>query len=669
MSDLEKLKEEIEDRNKQIAIVEQKLKDEQIKSFNLNKKNNDLMEQFSKYENDCGIYVKGQQQKYDGLAFEYNKLNIMNNNNTNNSRPQLMNSPKKLSGANNNYLNKCYNITTNSNNNQINEAKTQTSQQRNKLKSDDLLNQSKRQYNDNNDNRNDNEAFNPARQAYNDNTINNYHSCNIRSCRKCNENYEPKTGDRWNKLSKATNERHSNNPIRKFNKFCRKSCPYCQKILKTLEDQLYYQAAQDRTYNNQDNLKQDIEEPPDDTFLEEEFSNLDPNELDLRIRKLGKMNFQKSIVPADGNCLYTSILEATNLERSKADHFRQRTVDLIEESNVDKALILEDSEDMTRNDAINILRKQTHFAGYIELSALSVKLDTWFAVYLEDSRYTSNKWQIIKDDSKSTSPNNLVFLALTQGEDTKKALAGHYSPIKPLKMPKNRSIKSLTNELIDPYIQSAPEEFKILIWNVTSCRAYSKRTLLSRILLDSSIDFAFIQETFMNKDDKFFLRNYRIYRADSQFARRKGTMILISKRISYEIVSITKCQFGRFIKILLKNTLTKTLTSIACVYLEQSEELSNNTIPDLIFNSDVVAGDLNNHNTGLQRNGLYHLKNISIIGSLNTSNISHHKPLIGTSKIHLGAGKGITTTKILSKRLVAHNIDEIRRFNTLKQEE
>ena len=58
---------------------------------------------------------------------------------------------------------------------------------------------------------------------------------------------------------------------------------------------------------------------------------------------------------------------------------------------------------------------------------------------------------------------------------------------------------------------------------------YAKKVLLSSILVDNNIDIAFIQETFLKREDKWWIKGYSIKRANSNF--RKWVAIIISENL------------------------------------------------------------------------------------------------------------------------------------------
>lgn len=63
---------------------------------------------------------------------------------------------------------------------------------------------------------------------------------------------------------------------------------------------------------------------------------------------------------------------------------------------------------------------------------------------------------------------------------------------------------------------------------------------------------------------------------------------------------------GRFIKLLLSSEDTRQAYTISNVYFEPN---FNQSYPNEILNSNIVFGDLNNFESGLTKEGVYHYKN------------------------------------------------------------
>ncbi|MGL4521222.1 MAG: hypothetical protein ACRCWQ_01500, partial [Bacilli bacterium] len=112
---------------------------------------------------------------------------------------------------------------------------------------------------------------------------------------------------------------------------------------------------------------------------------------------------------------------------------------------------------------------------------------------------------------------------------------------------------------------------------------------------------------------------------------------------------------GRYIKLQLKgngkNSGTRTISSL---YLEPTEELK--CINPLALGSDIIGGDMNNADTGLKRNGVYHYKNIKITSSLQVLNgISDHEILLGEIEMPIPKRTSTVNVEIADKKIIETN--------------
>ena len=172
----------------------------------------------------------------------------------------------------------------------------------------------------------------------------------------------------------------------------------------------------------------------------------------------------------------------------------------------------------------------------------------------------------------------------------------------------------------------------ILIMNCRSIRDYLKRILIMDILRSKEIDIALIQETFLIKKDPLYFEGYKIFRDDNEIERRKGTAILVSTKLDIDIQRIAADPNGRFVKIRIKNRNDNDSLTISSVYLEPKGELED--INKVIFESDIIGGDMNNANSGLNQTDVFHLKNIEITEKikLDDNTIFDHPILLGKVK-------------------------------------
>ena len=487
-------------------------------------------------------------------------------------------------------------------------------------------------------------------------------SCNLYSCKQCNKEWQERKADDWHR----DNTRAPQRP-KKLNKYCLNNCHYCQRKLRYLEDQIYFQAASSQwAPNNADQSK--LKPVPEDDFLTTHRNSSSSAELEKNIMTLKKRNFTKEKTAGDGDCLYHSILANSNLQPNLSVKLRQKVADSIEKSPLTIEELTDDETIKSKEELINIMRTQQYYPGYVEITVLAKQLKAWICILLEDKKYelSHTPWQIVKGNDEEIIPDNIIFLALYQGNDTKNPRGGHYSKLTPKKKPENTTLDVELSIFLD--LDKNPEltPVNILIWNITSIRSYSKRTILARILKEKSIDIAFIIESFLSPEDPLYIRGYKVIRADNALARRKGVVILANQEITCSYNILEKSPHGRFLKVILRDPDNNLATSISAAYLEATESLDSITIPRHILDADIVAGDLNRHDSDLLREGLYHYKGLEITEQIDTGNISHHKALLAKTLLPFKRKEKMKTKTILSNRIAEDNTRNIELFVTGK---
>ena len=111
---------------------------------------------------------------------------------------------------------------------------------------------------------------------------------------------------------------------------------------------------------------------------------------------------------------------------------------------------------------------------------------------------------------------------------------------------------------------------------------------------------------------------------------------------------------GRYIKIILKSLNSDVPTIISSVYLEPNGYL--NAMNPEIFDADILGGDLNDAPTNLTRYGVYHLKGINFVKSININKkISDHEILIGQVKENILKNERFTLIEINDKKKTIEN--------------
>ena len=137
---------------------------------------------------------------------------------------------------------------------------------------------------------------------------------------------------------------------------------------------------------------------------------------------------------------------------------------------------------------------------------------------------------------------------------------------------------------------------KIMVWNTDSIRDFTKKSFLIQRLYENHIDIAMLQETMLTKDDKFYIKNYKIYRSNA--ITRKGVSIIISNTLDCDTYKTIEDLNGRYLQVKMKNEESEIFLGVA--YVEPSEENNSNILPKNILKSNLFSGDLNKMNSGLK---------------------------------------------------------------------
>ena len=161
-----------------------------------------------------------------------------------------------------------------------------------------------------------------------------------------------------------------------------------------------------------------------------------------------------------------------------------------------------------------------------------------------------------------------------------------------------------------------------MIWNTRSLSSYIKKTFLTDIIRNEKLEIVLLQETFLLDKENFYIKDYKTYKKRNHY-KRKGCCILLNKNILASIITLKNNTEGRYIKISTKSKDIDTPVNISSIYLEADGNLNN--IPEEIFDSDIIAGDLNQAEAGLIKDGIYHYKGIEKIQTIQINKrISDH---------------------------------------------
>ena len=459
--------------------------------------------------------------------------------------------------------------------------------------------------------------------------------CNFMKCKSCN----PETA--FNQIAVKPKSISTTNTRVPRVKWCKLSCKYCNRILDKIDQELYQRAVDTINQQNGDTL------PPNPNMTKPSISN---EERKMVLEKKPDLTHLQSIdisdytsinVPADGNCVYRSMLESAYIPQEFHPELRKAVADIVDNNPLPEGSY----GTYTKDQYTSLIRQNYKFVGYLEMQALAATADIWIAVYLEDSRYSNlvDKWQIIKNNENDQRPKAICYLLTSQGTDpiTGHDQTSHFKALVPKTQPQNTSVTTIHKAFVDllqinldPH--SERTNHKILLWNARSLQDNTKKLFLTDILRQNQVVIAVIAETFLLCEDKMYIQGYRVYRANNT-TRRKGVAILINSRLKAKITITTADQNGRFLKLKLTNPETRQSISVAGVYLEPSNEDNIGLIDESIWSSDFILGDMNNCPTGCQRHGVYHTKGLAENVTINSipKKLSDHGYISSSIKIPL----------------------------------
>ena len=132
-------------------------------------------------------------------------------------------------------------------------------------------------------------------------------------------------------------------------------------------------------------------------------------------------------------------------------------------------------------------------------------------------------------------------------------------------------------------------------------------------------------------------------------------MILVNKSLNIDIQRLGADPNGRFVKIRIKNRMDDNSLTLSCAYLEPTGELED--INQIVFDSDIIAGDFNEANTGLNKLGVYHYKGITIEDEFkfNDRKIFDHPIIFGKIKFGTHLKKESDNITIIDKQIIKYN--------------
>ena len=357
-------------------------------------------------------------------------------------------------------------------------------------------------------------------------------------------------------------------------------------------------------------------------------------------------------IRGDGNGAYRAILESLG-EPQDFSNLRQLVAnDILKEGILDDIFLERNCTSL--QEYVDKIRLNSFFVDEPELISISRIKNIWIAIF-DELRKT---WRIIKSKN-DIKPINIAFISY---RDTNCDLTGHYNAIKLNDNSNNRVKISPNNKIIKENINPNKDmlpnnikevKLKIITWNARSLFNYVKKIFLVDILRTEAPDIAILSETFLLEEDALYAKGYRTYKTRNN-KRRKGCCILVSKNVMASIITLKNDIEGRYIKISLKSEGIDIPTTISSIYLEPDGDL--NKIPIEVLEADIIAGDLNNAQSDLIKNGVYHLKGIENIKPIKVNNkISDHDIIVGESRARIKVNERFTYIEINEKNKVNEN--------------
>ena len=162
------------------------------------------------------------------------------------------------------------------------------------------------------------------------------------------------------------------------------------------------------------------------------------------------------------------------------------------------------------------------------------------------------------------------------------------------------------------------------------------------------------------------MKGYKIYRSDNS-ERRKGVAILVSEELkSLNQIMEKDDSNGRFIQVKISaddNTHENILLNN--IYIEPDQENNKELIPEIIWQSEHIAGDMNKMNTGYTiDSNVYHIKNMGKrVDKINLPKIiSDHLMLIYQMNIPIPLKGSYEEITFFDKNKLTLNNEEIKKI-------
>ena len=168
------------------------------------------------------------------------------------------------------------------------------------------------------------------------------------------------------------------------------------------------------------------------------------------------------------------------------------------------------------------------------------------------------------------------------------ATGGHPVPIRGARRRRRRT-KATGRRSADP--EPTSRTFNVLQWNAEGVQ--NKKISLTKRLRTENIDVACIQETHLNKQNKFSIRGYQTFRADRE-GHKGGVMVLVKNSIAAKDFIVNTDNQAEIQGI--QFNAEKTALTVFNLYCPQDKDLSLQQM-DVPTENCILAGDFNSHST------------------------------------------------------------------------
>ena len=485
-------------------------------------------------------------------------------------------------------------------------------------------------------------------------------NCNIAWCKTCHQNPRILSTKERIQISKKMEHKFKRLKICKNDKclYCIKKTQDLNKKIEEHNQRVKLEREQEQKRNRQNSQQIELE------MIEEQNEN---NEIDIRqIKEPNIEDFNKIDVTRDKNSLLRALLLGLNLDENSHPHLRTGLSSIIEENNYNNDLL----NKLNYENSIQLaeeVRLPDNMITHDLIVPLCYKYNLICKIYLENSEYKGNKWTEIRNEAQDIKNQEIIFVSCYEGE--RPDLEGHYDLLIPKKYnistPKTtKEIKELITKIKN--LNNISSQINIMIWNCDSLSNYTKRTFLLEQLYTNDIQLCLLQETMLKKTDKLYMKGYKIYRADNS-ERRKGVAFLISNELkSLNQITEKDETNGRYIQIkITADDNTNNSILFNNIYIEPDQENNKEIIPQSIWQSEHIAGDMNKTNTGFAvESNVYHIKNMGKkITKINIPKIiSDHPMLIYQMNIPIPYREQYEQIELFDKTILTQNNEEIKKL-------